>query len=45
LRRKGGRESQFKLERRPLLEIRNYLDQVSEQWDDALARLQSFVED
>jgi len=40
-----GRESLFELEPRPIEEVRNYLDQVSKQWDDALARLKSHVED
>ncbi len=39
-----GRESLFELEPRPIAELRNYLDQVSKQWDDALARLKSHVE-
>jgi len=41
----SGRESLFELEPRPIEEVRNYLDQVSRQWDDALARLKSHVED
>jgi DNA-binding transcriptional ArsR family regulator len=40
-----GRESLFELEPQPLEEIRNYLDRVSNQWDDALARLKSHVEE
>jgi DNA-binding transcriptional ArsR family regulator len=39
-----GRENLFELEPQPITEIRNYLDQVSKQWDDALARLKSHVE-
>jgi DNA-binding transcriptional ArsR family regulator len=39
-----GRESRFTLEPRPLDEARAYLDVVSRQWDDALARLKAFVE-
>jgi DNA-binding transcriptional ArsR family regulator len=39
-----GRESLFELEPRPIAELRNYLDQVAKQWDDALARLKSHVE-
>ena len=39
-----GRESLFELEPQPIAELRNYLDQVSQQWDDALARLKSHVE-
>src|SRR6266851_4379232 len=40
-----GCESLFELDARPIEEVRNYLDQVSRQWDDALARLKSRVED
>ena len=40
-----GRESLFELEPQPIEEIRDYLDQVSKQWDDALARLRSHVEE
>jgi DNA-binding transcriptional ArsR family regulator len=40
-----GRESLFELEPRPIEEVRNYLDQISKQWDDALARLKAHVED
>jgi DNA-binding transcriptional ArsR family regulator len=39
-----GRESRFTLEPRPIDEARAYLDLVSRQWDDALARLKAFVE-
>ena len=39
-----GRESQFEFERKPLVEAKEYLDFVSEQWDLALSRLKSFVE-
>ena len=39
-----GRETRFALEPRPLAEARDYLDRVSKQWDEALARLKSFVE-
>ena len=39
-----GRESLFELEPQPIEEVRKYLDQVSKQWDDALARLKSHVE-
>ena len=39
-----GRESQFAFRPEPLKEARTYLDSVSDQWDDTLARLQSFVE-
>jgi len=40
-----GRESRFELAPKPLEEARRYLDRVSAQWDDALARLKSFVEE
>jgi DNA-binding transcriptional ArsR family regulator len=39
-----GRESRFTLEPKPIDEARTYLDLVSQQWDDALARLKAFVE-
>lgn len=42
---RSGRESLFKFEPEPIEEIKTYLDSVSEQWDQALARLKSFVED
>ena len=40
-----GRESQFELAPKSIDNIRGYLDRVSRQWDDALGRLRSFVED
>jgi DNA-binding transcriptional ArsR family regulator len=40
-----GRENLFKLDPRPLTEIRTYIDRVSEQWDETLSRLKSFVEE
>jgi DNA-binding transcriptional ArsR family regulator len=40
-----GRESLFEFEPQPLEELRQYLDQVSQQWDEALARLKAHVED
>lgn len=39
-----GREHRFSFNPRPVEEIKEYLDFVSEQWDQALMRLQSFVE-
>jgi len=39
-----GRESLFELELQPIEEVRDYLDHVSKQWDHALARLKSHVE-
>ncbi len=40
-----GREALFKLDPRPIDDARKYLEGVSKQWDDALARLKSFVEE
>lgn len=42
---RAGRESLFEFEVEPIEQIKTYLDRVSEQWDQALARLKSFVED
>lgn len=42
---RAGRESLFELEPQPIEEVRAYLDQVSQQWDDALTRLKAHVED
>ena len=41
---RSGRESLFELDPAPLAELRAYLERVSEQWDQALARLKAFVE-
>ena len=41
----AGRESLFELDPQPIAEVREYLGFVSEQWDQALLRLKSFVED
>jgi DNA-binding transcriptional ArsR family regulator len=40
----AGRESLFEFDPRPMEEMREYLDFVSEQWDYALGRLKSFIE-
>jgi DNA-binding transcriptional ArsR family regulator len=40
-----GRENQFELEPKPIDDVREYLEYVSKQWDNAVARLKSFVED
>jgi DNA-binding transcriptional ArsR family regulator len=40
-----GRESLFEFVPEPIEELKKYLDLVSEQWDEALARLKLFVED
>jgi hypothetical protein len=39
-----GRESLFELEGRRLDDAREAIDRISRQWDEALARLKSFVE-
>lgn len=41
---KVGRESQYAFRPEPINDIRSYLDGVSQQWDDAMARLRAFVE-
>jgi len=41
----AGRENLFEFNPTPLGEMREYLDFVSEQWDHALVRLKSFIED
>jgi DNA-binding transcriptional ArsR family regulator len=40
-----GRESLFEFDPHPIEEIKEYLDFVSQQWDEALTRLKTFVED
>ncbi len=42
---RAGRESRFKFDPQPMEEMKDYLDFVSQQWDQALSRLKSFVED
>jgi len=42
---RSGRESRFALEPKAIDDVRDYLERVSKQWDHALARLKSFVED
>ena len=39
-----GRESRFEFDPEPVEEMKKYLDRVSEQWDQALSRLKTFVE-
>jgi DNA-binding transcriptional ArsR family regulator len=39
-----GRECLFEIESKPLEEVRDYLGRVSQQWDEALGRLKTFVE-
>jgi DNA-binding transcriptional ArsR family regulator len=41
---RAGRESRFEFEPQPIEQAKAYLDLVSEQWDQTLARLKSFVE-
>ncbi|HEX4004362.1 MAG TPA: metalloregulator ArsR/SmtB family transcription factor [Candidatus Acidoferrales bacterium] len=40
-----GRESVWQLDRRRMRHARRYLDMISRQWDEKLARLRIFVED
>lgn len=42
---RAGRESLFELNPQPLEGIKEYLDFVSEQWGQALARLSKFLDD
>jgi len=39
-----GRESRFEFNPQPIEGMKQYLESVSEQWDQALSRLKSFVE-
>ena len=39
-----GRETVWEVDQRSVDEAQRYLEQVSTQWDNALARLQAFVE-
>ena len=41
---RAGRESLFEFHPQPILEMKEYLELVSKQWDLALARLKTFVE-
>lgn len=41
---RSGRERLFEFDPKPIEGIKEYLDLVSEQWDQALSRLKSFVE-
>jgi DNA-binding transcriptional ArsR family regulator len=41
---KRGREQVWELQSRPLLTAREYLDDLSAQWDEALGRLKRMVE-
>jgi DNA-binding transcriptional ArsR family regulator len=42
---RAGRESLFALQPKSIDGVRDYLDDVSRQWDAALQRLKSLVED
>jgi DNA-binding transcriptional ArsR family regulator len=42
---RAGRENLFEFDPQPIEGIKQYLDSVSQQWDQALSRLKSFVED
>ena len=42
---RAGRERLWEVERPRLAEIRGYLDEISQEWDDRLARLRAFVEE
>jgi DNA-binding transcriptional ArsR family regulator len=39
-----GRENLFEFDPKPMNELREYLDRVSAEWDEALGRLKAFVE-
>jgi DNA-binding transcriptional ArsR family regulator len=41
---RAGRQSLFTFDPAPVEEVRDYLDRVSAQWDEALGRLKAFVE-
>jgi DNA-binding transcriptional ArsR family regulator len=41
---RAGRENRFAFDPEPMEGLKQYLDLISEQWDQALARLKSFVE-
>jgi DNA-binding transcriptional ArsR family regulator len=43
-RAREGRESLFEFDPQPVIEMKEYLELVSRQWDVALARLKAFVE-
>ena len=42
---RSGRENLFEFDPKPIESIKDYLDLVSAQWDQALSRLKSFVEE
>jgi DNA-binding transcriptional ArsR family regulator len=41
---RAGRESMYKFDPQPIEDLKQYLDLVSKQWDEALNRLKAFVE-
>jgi DNA-binding transcriptional ArsR family regulator len=41
---RSGREALYEFQPRPIVEMHEYLEQVSRQWDLALSRLKAFVE-
>jgi hypothetical protein len=41
---RAGRESRFAFDPEAIAGMQEYLDYVSEQWDQALSRLKAFVE-
>ena len=42
---RAGRENLFELNPHPIEAMKKYLDLVSEQWNQALSRLKTFVEE
>jgi DNA-binding transcriptional ArsR family regulator len=42
---KAGRENLFELDPDPIEDLRDYLNLISKQWDQALVRLTNFVEE
>lgn len=42
---RAGRERIWKIQTARLAEVRQYLSEISQQWDNALARLQALVEE
>jgi DNA-binding transcriptional ArsR family regulator len=42
---KAGRETVWTLDQRPLAKARDHLDLIARQWDEAIERLRTFVED
>ena len=41
---RAGRESRYEFNPEPIAGLKQYLEQVSEQWDQALGRLKRLVE-